>query len=105
MDRFERWTKLTRSVEGFFLDEAAAAWDFLLELQETDGITGALGEIGVWRGKSAMLLALHARKAEQLYLADICDLRDVRAVLETLVDRRQVTVLEGRSSNLFARLH
>lgn len=104
MDRFEHWAKLATAIEGFFLHEAAAIWDVLLELQERSGITGALGEIGVWRGKSALLLALHATREERLYLADICDLRDVRTLLERFVTPGQIRVLEGRSSRLPGRL-
>ncbi len=104
MDRFRRWQELTRATEGFFLPEAAAVWDVLLDLQEANGISGALGEIGVLRGKSASLLALHAAEKEQLYLVDIWDPREARPLLERVVPPGRITFFQGRSSRLVARL-
>ena len=96
--RYERWQEATRSVEGFFAPEAAAAWDFLLEMQE-ERLSGALGEIGVYHGKSAALLALHTGEAEQLYLVDTAD-RPETGFLRQLVPEQRITTLVSRSSEL-----
>lgn len=98
MDRYRRWQDLTRSVEGWFFPEAAATWDVLLDLQGTR-LCGALGEIGVYHGKSAALLALHLRENEQLYLVDTADRPEI-AFLRRLVRPEQITMLVGRSSHL-----
>lgn len=89
------------------MPHAAAAWDALLEFQASR-VTGALGEIGVYRGKSAALLALHTRKEEHLYLVDICDPEEPMRVVARVVPRSQVSFLVGRSSSLpalSARIH
>ncbi len=99
MDRFRRWQELTKSTHGFFMNEAAAVWDVLLDFQETR-LSGALGEIGVFHGKSASLLALHTRDAEHLYLVDIEEYPEQARLLAPLVPRERVTFLVGRSSRL-----
>jgi len=43
----------------------------LLAHQEAAGIKGALAEFGVYKGRSAMLLATFARPGEELYLVDV----------------------------------
>jgi hypothetical protein len=55
---------------GSFCDGAIVAWDVLLGHQAELGIVGDLLEIGVLKGKSAVLLALHARPGETLALVD-----------------------------------
>jgi predicted O-methyltransferase YrrM len=60
-------------VPGFVLFEAMATWDLLLEHQLRQGICGPLLEIGVYYGKSAAMLAMHARSTEDLYLIDSTD--------------------------------
>jgi predicted O-methyltransferase YrrM len=99
MDRFRRWQELTKSTNGFFMNEAAAVWDVLLEFQESR-MSGALGEIGVYHGKSASLLAQHTREREHLYLADIQEYPEATRLLERIVPRERVTFLVGRSSRL-----
>ena len=51
--------------------EAAAIWDFLLRRQRASGIRGDLLEIGVWHGKSGVMLAMAADEGETAILADI----------------------------------
>ena len=57
--------------EGWFHEMAAVVWDCLLTFQSRTGIRGHLLEIGVWRGKSAILQAMHAAPDEQLVLVDV----------------------------------
>lgn len=64
--RFADHLELHHKIEGWFLVEAAALWDSLLSFQEDNGVSGHLLEIGVWKGKSATLMALHANTAKEI---------------------------------------
>ena len=57
--------------EGWFHEMAAVVWDCLLTFQSRARIRGNLLEIGVWRGKSAILQAMHAASDEELVLVDV----------------------------------
>jgi hypothetical protein len=54
------YAEVHATTAGWFHLAAAAIWDALLGYQEERGIRGHFLEIGVWHGKSAALLALHA---------------------------------------------
>jgi len=98
--RFRRWRELTAATEGWFSPEAAATWDALLCFQERRRQSGWLGEIGVYMGKSASLLALHRDREQLLGLIDIDFPRDARALLDPLAPAERVSYLEERSSRL-----
>ncbi len=100
MKVFERWRESTRTTQGFFIEEAAATWDVLLDFQEATGITGMLGGIGVWYAKSASLLAMHTRNEERLALVDQSIQPEARALLEPFTPAGNVSYLEMRSSRL-----
>jgi hypothetical protein len=70
LQRYRRYLAEFGSVEGWFTEGAIATWDVLLAHQTAQGWTGDLLEIGVLRGKSASLMALHARPAETVVLVD-----------------------------------
>jgi predicted O-methyltransferase YrrM len=59
-----------RATEGWFAFESAAIWDSLLAFQEQRQFRGHLLEIGVYKGKSAALLARRTRGEEHLWLVD-----------------------------------
>src|SRR5260370_10858474 len=99
MGRYQQWLELTSRIEGFFAPEAAAAWDVLVDVQEMHSISGALGEIGVYQGKSAALLALHVGAAEHLYLADLTEYPETQ-FLHRVLPKERITFLIGRSSKL-----
>lgn len=68
---FDRYLEVEDRIEGWFSREAAATWDALLSLQERCSVAGNMLEIGVWRGKSAAMLAIHADpRREKLMLLD-----------------------------------
>jgi hypothetical protein len=98
MRAFETWSSRTRLTPGFFLPEAAGAWDVILDFQETSGLPGHLAEIGVWMGKSAALLALHARPDERLVLIDQGFPGQTRELMDSLAPRKSLVYLEQRSS-------
>lgn len=98
MRAFEKWNERTGSTPGFFYTEAAGAWDVILSYQEDSGLPGHLAEIGVYMGKSASLLALHARPKEQLVLVDLGFPSETRELLESLAPKGALVYLEQRSS-------
>ena len=67
---FEDYRRITAGIDGWFSVGATAIWDALLAFQAEHGISGHLLEIGVWEGKSAALMAMHARPGTKLILAD-----------------------------------
>jgi hypothetical protein len=69
-------------VPGFFLLESQAIWDFFLRAQADLGVNGDFLEIGVYKGKSAILGALHLREGEAAVLVDLNPVPETRAVLE-----------------------
>ena len=63
------WEKID-AIPGWFMFQSYCVWRALLDQQAR--ITGDLFEIGVWRGRSASVLASYRKGGEKLYL---CDLR------------------------------
>jgi predicted O-methyltransferase YrrM len=78
---FQKYVQASQTVDGWFLDEAAATWDCLLDFQQTSKLAGNLLEIGVWNGKSALLSVLHARADEIQLLVVPRDLSEALANL------------------------
>ena len=97
MSQLERYQREFAEIEGWFLPEAQAAWDFLLLQQAAMGVRGDFIEIGVWQGKSALLGALHLRSDETAILVDIQELRDVEERIKSLAGPR-VSSFVGKSS-------
>ena len=60
-----------RQVPGWFtpLDQMLFGW--LLEWQSSHGISGDLVEMGVYKGKSAILMGAHLQKKETLVVCDL----------------------------------
>ena len=66
----DRWPNID-AIEGWLGRESAALMDFMLETQDLINAPGqGLLEIGVWKGRSAALLAAHLRLGEDLVLVD-----------------------------------
>ena len=63
------WEKID-AIPGWFMFQSYCVWRALLDQQAR--IPGDLFEIGVWRGRSASVLASYRKGDEKLYL---CDLR------------------------------
>jgi hypothetical protein len=63
------WAEFS-GIAGSFWDGAIVTWDVLFRYQAEAEIAGDLLEIGVLKGRSAVLLALHARPGETLALVD-----------------------------------
>jgi predicted O-methyltransferase YrrM len=96
---FERFQKESAQVPGFVTPESIAIWDFLLAEQQREQITGGLLEIGVYYGKSAIMLAIHARPEEELVLVDFSDFADQAAVNIHKFKNERVRMIKAESSS------
>ncbi len=71
-ETFRAATEQGGSLEGGGInDHSAAMFNFLSNLQQSQGIKGHLMEIGVWKGHTASLLALLQQEQERLFLSDM----------------------------------
>jgi hypothetical protein len=82
--QLQRYEQEFGDVEGFFVPESQAAWDFLLTCQNDMRVPGSFVEIGVWKGKSAYLGALHCSKENRIGLVDIQDIGTVSERIKAL---------------------
>jgi hypothetical protein len=84
-------------VEGWFTAEAQAIWDFLFVMQSKMSVTGGFMEVGVWKGKSAFLGALHLMPNEAVILVDVSSAAAVADEIRKY-HPGEVVVYTGRSS-------
>jgi len=102
--RFAHLQSEVDKVEGFLANINVAVWDVFLEYQETHQVVGHLGEIGVYKGKSAIVLAHHQRAGEQLWLVDIYGFMDeVKKTIDPLTTH-EVRYLNQKSVMLYRSL-
>jgi len=99
------WEKVD-AVSGWFGFHSYALWRSLLDFQKAESLRGDLFEIGVWRGRSAAVLASYCRDDETLYL---CDLRVDNEAIHTAFDsvgvaNRKIVAISAPSSELPRRL-
>jgi hypothetical protein len=59
------------AIPGMMSDFSVQIFDTIFDLQNRNGISGNMLEIGVYMGKSASVLAAHARPAERVVLVDV----------------------------------
>jgi hypothetical protein len=99
------WEKVD-AVSGWFGVHSYALWRSLLDFQKAEGMRGDLFEIGVWRGRSAMVLASYQEQGETLYLCDLkVDDAAIRAAFESVgAAGRKVVAISAPSSVLPGRL-
>jgi Methyltransferase domain len=88
-------------VEGFFTQGSQAVWDYLLGAQSSMAVGGGFMEVGVFRGKSAFLGALHVTQDEPVVLVDISDPSSVVDEIRTF-HRGKVASFTGKSSSFRA---
>jgi predicted O-methyltransferase YrrM len=86
-------------VGGWFSDQALATWDSLLALQTALGLCGNLMEIGVLKGKSAVLMALHARPQETCVFVDPALRKEATDVIKMIRPQNNVW-LRDMSQNI-----
>lgn len=85
MRKFDDYMKSYSHLEGWFQLPAIAIWDALLDFQQQQQIVGNILEIGVWKGKSAALAALHCRADEQCVFVDPLPLDGVRECISAVM--------------------
>jgi predicted O-methyltransferase YrrM len=96
---FEEYLKRSRDVPGFVMPESVAVWDCLLAFQRDRQLSGPLLEIGVYYGKSAVMLAMYASEADELVLVDPSDFVDSAEALVKPLKPKGVVVLKQKSSH------
>ena len=64
------FNQLENKVFGFFTHQNAALWDSLLCYQKKQYLLGDMLEIGVYKGRSALLSSLHLMDQEKFFLID-----------------------------------
>ncbi len=98
------WEKID-AIPGWFGFHSYALWRSLLDFQ-AQSVRGDLFEIGVWKGRSAAVLASYCREGEKLHLCDL-DLDDaaVRAAFAAVDSHpKNVVTFSGPSHTLPGRL-
>ena len=100
MHKHEEFTRLFSDTPGWFDPHAVATWDALLTFQEQCGLTGDFLEVGVYKGKSAGLAALHARQGESCVFVDMLSMNEAAARIQDAVPGADCTYLEMESSEL-----
>ena len=88
-------------VQGFLADTSVAVWDALLEYQKARFITGHMGEIGVYKGKSATILAHHQCPGEELWLVDFSDFIDEAKINLAPIASHEIRFIKQKSVELF----
>ena len=94
----EQYANTYGALEGFIMPQTTAIWDFLLTQQRNLGIVGDFLEIGVLKGKSALLAALYLQLGELALLVDVNEMDSVRDEIARLsIESR---AFRGKSSAL-----
>lgn len=81
-DRFAAIKRTAESIEGMLSEFSMNVMDTLLSFQVSQGVTGALIEFGVFRGRSASVIATSAQAQERLILVDTWDYIEHEVVSE-----------------------
>jgi predicted O-methyltransferase YrrM len=98
LDTLKRFRADFADVEGFYWSQSEALWAFLLAAQNDRGIKGNFLELGVYRGRSAHLVAQFLASDEICVLVDV---NDIAAVGERMARyRRRPLLIHGPSDRL-----
>jgi len=94
------------AISGWFGFHSYALWRSLLDFQKVEDLHGDLFEIGVWRGRSATVLASYLRPDETLHLCDLrVETEAVREALESVgAGHAKVVAISAPSRELPGRL-
>ncbi len=99
--QFDRYNTEFAEIPGFFLRDAMVLWDFFFSAQTRLGISGNLLEIGVWKGKSAVLGALYLQPNERAVFVDINLPRETQNLI-TRAKPQNNLFMECRSAELLS---
>lgn len=80
----EKYRSIAQNVPGWFTDESIFVWDFFMAAQTRRGIGGDFFEIGVYKGKSAVMGALHTAPSDWCVLLDIGTVSEAKSILRTI---------------------
>lgn len=100
MRQFEAYMRHFSEVPGWFEKPAIALWDSLLSAQHQHGIVGNVFEVGVWKGKSAALLALHCSGKESCILVDTTPMKEAKTSISSVAPDTKCVYLQQRSELL-----
>jgi hypothetical protein len=90
------------AIEGWLSRESAALMDYFLACQDKANLPGTgLLEIGVWKGRSAALMARHLRTAEDMWLLDSWPQQEdvkksLAVVLGERIQQHGITLFQAR---------
>ena len=90
---------LISQIEGWFNLGSLRVWDAFLSHQAAQSLTGNMLEIGVWKGRSAVVLASYMAPSERLFLVDLYLKKDdiLKSLSSISCDLDQVALLQTRS--------
>jgi Methyltransferase domain len=88
-------------IPGFFQYDSMVLWDFFFSAQGRLGIPGDFLEIGVYKGRSAVLGALYVRPEERAVFVDISLAEETRKLIRRAKPQNNI-FLERRSCDLLA---
>lgn len=97
----QRYLKEFPDIPGFFQYESMVIWDFLYTAQQRLGVNGNLLEIGVYKGKSAVLAALYMRPQEWCVFVDINPMPESEAAIHKFHPSNNL-FLQCRSGDLLS---
>jgi hypothetical protein len=100
---FDEFRRLFAGVPGWFTMQAACIWDSLLNFQSSSKVSGHFLEIGVWKGRSALLSTLHASEDEECVYVDMLPIEEARANLRS-VRTSGLHFIRATSRNLVAAM-
>jgi predicted O-methyltransferase YrrM len=97
------WNRID-AIPGWFSYQSFCVWRALLD--EQMGTTGDLVEIGVWKGRSASMLANYRKNDEKIFLCDrrLDELVIHGSIRSTGVEPKNVILVEAFSIDLPAKL-
>jgi predicted O-methyltransferase YrrM len=96
---FLRFQQDYDELPGFIMPQSLCIWDFLLELQSQTWQPASLLEIGVYYGKSAMMLALHCKTEETVLLVDPTEYIEEARKAFTKFEAARFEIIKTRSSD------
>lgn len=95
---FARFQKEFSDVSGFVMPESVCVWDYFLQFQSQTWQPASLLEIGVYHGKSAIMLALHCKRGETVLLVDPTEHVEHARKLLTKFGSAKFEIIKARSS-------
>jgi hypothetical protein len=90
-ERFELIKRSASAVEGMLSEFSMRVMDCLLSFQREVGVSGNLIEFGVYKGRSAVILASHSSASERLVLVDVANQTD-GTTLENICPRLEFII-------------